>query len=168
MKKLIFKSLLLSTVMLFCLADGKAQDYKFAAGIRLGVPVSLSLKARLSEGNMFEAALGYRNYSGWNWTNISGTYSKYNSLEDVTEGLNWYYGGGASVYFWTYDDNLFFGDEFNNTSFGLHGTVGLDYKFPNKPFNVSIDYLPTYFFNSYVSGFGGGYGALAVRYTIGE
>ena len=47
------------------------------------------------------------------------------------------------------------------------GNLGLDYKFDNTPINISADWVPTIYIGSgYLSGFGGGYGALAVRYTL--
>ena len=168
MKKLLLNAGLILTLITFGFFSSSAQDYKLAVGARLGVPLSASVKTKIGEGKMIEATLGFRNYTYTNWVSVSGNYQKYTSLEEVLDGLNWYYGGGVSAYFWTYDNSVFGRNEFNSTTFGFQGNVGLDYKFENKPINISLDYMPTYFFGGYIGGFGGGYGALAVRYTIGD
>lgn len=169
MKKSLFKSLLASVLFIFGVTSLSAQDYKLAVGARLGVPLSASVKTKIGEGKMIEASLGYRSTSrnfSYDYTrvNISVNYQMYTPLEDVLEGLHYYYGGGISAYFWTYE----FSSDYNSTTFGFQANVGLDYKFDGKPVNVSLDYMPSFFFGGVIGGFGAGYGALAIRYTIGE
>lgn len=169
MKKSLLKSLLVVAVMFLGLSNSNAQDYSAAVGLRIGFPTSISGKFKVAEGKMVEAAIGYRNFSYWNWISLSGAYQIYKPIGAV-DGLHWYWGGGASAYFWSFDnDNIFFaGDDYNTTSFGIQAYGGLDYVFENVPVNLSIDLVPTYFLNSYGSGFAGGYGAIGVRYTIGK
>lgn len=168
MKNLLLNAGLILTLITFGFSSSSAQDYKLAVGARLGVPLSASVKTKIGEGKMIEGTLGFRNYTYTNWISVSGNYQKYTSFEEVLDGLYWYYGGGVSAYFWTYDDSFFGPNEYGSTTFGFQGNVGLDYKFENKPINISLDYMPTYFFGGYIGGFGGGYGALAIRYTIGD
>lgn len=168
MKKLLLKSLFVSALFFFGFSSISAQDYKLAVGARLGVPLSASVKTKIGDGKMIEATVGFRNSTYTNWVSVTANYQMYKPLEDVLEGLNWYYGGGVSAYFWTYDESFFGPNDYGSTYFGVQGNVGLDYKFEDKPVNLSIDYMPTYFFGGYIGGFGGGYGALAIRYTIGE
>ena len=47
------------------------------------------------------------------------------------ESLNWFYGGGGYV-----------GWQYGNTYLGPTGIIGMDYKFPNIPLNLSIDWKP--------------------------
>ncbi len=147
-----------------------AQDYNSAVGLRLGVPVSVSYKTFLGGGsNAFEAFASYRKrsfYSSYDWTRI-GVGAGYQIHKDIAsvDGLMWYFGAGASVYFWNFSNSAYF-DNSNTTSFGLLGFLGLDYSFANVPVNVSIDWVPVFFLNGYGNGFGADSGALSVRYII--
>ncbi len=145
----------------------QAQDYSSAIGLRLGVPLSVSYKHFLGgSNNAIEAFAGFRSYSGYGWFNVGALYQVHKPIADV-EGLRWYFGGGASVFFWNYDNGFVFGDKNNSTtSIGILGNLGLDYKFVNAPINLSLDWVPAFFVNGYASGFGGGYGALSVRYVL--
>ena len=77
-----------------------AQDfYQSAVGARLGSPFSASYKTFVSESSAFEVYAGFRSYGFGGWLNISGAYQIHQPLEDVIEGLQWYYGAGASIFF---------------------------------------------------------------------
>jgi hypothetical protein len=144
------------------IVKSNAQEYKSAIGLRLGYPFSVSFKQFINEKGAFEAFLGARRWRSYGWTNIGLLYQHHTAIPDV-EGLKWYYGGGASLFFWSYDDG-FDGD--GNLSIGILGTLGLDYKFKDYPINLSVDWMPLISLNGYDSGFRGGYGALSARYTI--
>ena len=150
-------------LMMFLFASlSQAQDYKSAIGLRFGYPLSISYKTFVSEKGAFEGVAGFRSFSGYSWFNVGAYYQHNNEIASVN-GLKWYYGAGANIYFWSYDTG-FVGD--GSTSIGISGVLGLDYKFADIPLNVSVDWIPTYFVNGFGSGFGGGYGALAGRYTL--
>lgn len=159
-KKLCFTLALLGA----CLFTVQAQEYNSAIGLRLGSPLSISFKQFISEPGAIEVFAGFRNYSGYGWFNVGGLYQHHFPITSV-EGLKWYVGGGASVYFWNYDFDLP-GDEDTNLSLGILGNLGLDYKFATAPINLSVDWMPSIFISGYGSGFGAGYGALSVRYTL--
>ncbi|HHS95004.1 MAG TPA: hypothetical protein ENJ45_00315 [Phaeodactylibacter sp.] len=142
-----------------------AQNYKGAIGLRLGYPVSVSGKLFIGETTALEAFVGTRGYTYFRWVNAGLAYQKYQLLEiEDLEGLSWYYGAGLNAYFWTYED-LFVGDE-SSLSFGVSGYIGLDYAFEDLPLNLTIDWVPTFFINSYLGGFGGRYGSLGIRYIF--
>jgi hypothetical protein len=44
----------------------------------------------------------------------------------------------------------------------------LDYKFPDTPLNLSLDWAPTFFIGGYDANFAGSLGSLAVRYVLNE
>ena len=159
MKKVIFT---LAMAMGFTFA-AYSQDYNSAIGLRLGYPTSVSYKKFISEKGAIEAFAGFRSYSLYNWFNVGGLYEHHGALPSIADGLSWYFGGGASVFFWSYDDG-FVGD--GSTSVGILGTLGLDYKFEDAPINISVDWLPIFFLNGYGDSFGGRYGALSVRYVL--
>ncbi|MBP7272918.1 MAG: hypothetical protein KA974_03710 [Saprospiraceae bacterium] len=159
MKQVIF------TVMMFCLAATATQaqaEYKNAIGLRLGYPISVSYKTFISEQGAIEVFGGFRGYSNYSWFNVAGLYQHHFTLAHITPGLQWYVGGGAGVYFWNFD----FETDDSNTSFGILGCVGLDYKFQKAPISLTLDWVPSFFISGYGNGFGGGYGGLGVRYTF--
>jgi hypothetical protein len=161
MKKLIFTF----SIICCCIFAAQSQStYKTAIGLRLGYPWSASLKHFISEKGAVEIYAGFRGYVGYRWVNIGGLYQHHSQISDV-EGLQWYVGGGGSIYFWSFN-NGFNNNDAANTSFGLSGCLGLDYKFADVPFQLSVDWVPTFFVNGYGNGFGAGYGALAARYTL--
>lgn len=152
-------------VLLFCLSamafTANAQEYKTAIGARLGYPLSASIKHFVSESNALEAYVGTRGFGTYRYTSVSGAYLRHGSIQGV-DGLQYYAGAGASVFFWKFD----FINNYSPTTIGLQGYVGLDYKFSNLPLSITADWVPTYFFNGYISGFGSGYGALGIRYVL--
>jgi len=160
MKKVI---LALTLVMGLSMA-ASAQNYTSAIGLRLGYPTSVSYKHFISDQGALEGFLGFRSYArSYSWVTLGLTYQHHWDISGV-DGLSWYAGGGLSAFFWNYKDN-FIGAE-GNTSIGVLGALGLDYKFDSAPVNLSLDWLPIFFVNGYGSGFGGGYGALSVRYVL--
>lgn len=147
-----------------------AQEYRTAVGARLGYPLSLSIKHFLNDnGHAVEAYVGTRGWGYGRWVNVSAGYQIHKPLDiEGLEGLHWYYGGGATVFFWNYDNAFAFDDDYSSTAIGIQGYLGLDYAFDDAPVNISVDWIPTFSFNGYLSGFGGGYGSVGVRYILGQ
>ena len=146
----------------------KAQDYELAAGLRLGIPVSLSLKKSLDGTNALEGFVGFRSFGfGGNALNVGGAYQRHYPLTDVTEGLSWYWGAGASVVFLSFQ-NDFLGVQEGSVSIGAQGYLGLEYTLEDKPVSFSLDWVPTIYIsgNQAIRGFGADNGALSVRYII--
>ena len=163
------KTKLITLVVLFlaaCTITHAQSDYSSAIGLRLGSPVSVSYKTFINDKGALEGYVGLRSFGFGNFINISGAYQVHNNIADV-DGLAWYFGGGASIFIWNYD-NDFVNTNFSSTAFGLQGYLGLDYKFKDAPVNLSLDWVPTFFVGGTlnINSFGGGYGALAVRYTL--
>ena len=172
MKKLLQSLALL--LLITCGVTANAQNYKMAVGARLGVPISASFKLFVSESAAIEVFANYRSdkvrtifgtYS-WSSTGVGAAYQLHADI-DAVDGLQWYYGAGASVLYYNYGDTGYY-DDYSNLSFGIQGNIGLDYTFQNVPINLSADWVPTYYINGFISGFGAGYGAFSVRYIISE
>lgn len=159
---------LIALTLCLCFATSvemQAQDYKSAAGLRLGFPWAASYKTFISETNAVEVYLGYRGRSFFNSVSINGAYQIHKDIASV-DGLQWYFGGGAGVQFWSYD----FLDE-SSTLFTASGYLGLQYTFPDTPISVTADWVPTFIFGDGLggfgsTGFGGGVGGLGVRYVL--
>ena len=152
MKNLRFIFPLLLVLILITLSTStQAQTYNSAIGLRLGFPLSASYKTFINENGAIELYAGVRGYSTYSWVNISGAYQVHKPIEGA-EGLQWYFGGGASVYFWNFKDVFGPSTGFANTTLGIQGYLGLDYAIPNTPINLTADWVPTYFFNGFGSG----------------
>lgn len=156
MKKVI---LFFALIFILSAQDLKAQDYQTAVGLRAGWGLSATGKHFISESNALEAIVNFRSILGISFIRVSGLFEVHNDLSSVTEGLQWYFGGGGTMSF------AGGGGIGNNTAFGLIGTLGLDYKFPTAPINISVDWLPIIGFSS-GSGFAADNGGIAVRYTF--
>lgn len=165
--KLFFAYPLLISLFFTTDVQGQGASYSAAGGLRLGYPFSVSLKKFVSEDDAFEVYLGVRNYgAGYSWVNTSGAYLKHFPVEDV-DNLYWYVGGGASLYFFSFKSS-YSGVNASTTVLGLQGYIGLDYRIPDSQVNLSVDWIPSYFFTGIDSGIGVGYGGLAVRYIFDD
>ncbi len=162
MKKSLF-TVAFAAMMVFASHFAHSQSYQSAIGARLGVPFAASYKMFISEPGAIEVFAGFRGYSvGYSWLSINGAYEHHFPISSV-ENLSWYAGGGAGVQFWTWKNNVALD---GNTSISVMGILGLDYKFADIPLNLSLDWMPTFFVNGYLSGFGGGFGSLSARYVL--
>ena len=147
--------------------EAVAQDYKSAAGLRLGYPWAASYKTFISEASALEAYVGYRGWFGYNAISLNGAYQVHKDFDSV-DGLQWYFGGGGGVDCYNYS-----GFEGSNTIIKISGYLGLQYTFEDTPISVTIDWVPTFgigdnLFGFSTSGFQGGYGGLGVRYILGR
>lgn len=172
MKK-YFLLLLLAGSMLLLGGRLYAQEYRSAVGLRLGSPVSASLKTFISNNGAIEGFVNYNTEnisSSYRWSRIGlgASYQQHDDLGTSVNGLSWYYGFGATAYRWGYSDDSFFND-YGSFSLGIQGYLGLEYVFPSRKIVLSLDWVPTYFITGgYVSGFGYDQGALSVRYIFRE
>jgi hypothetical protein len=123
--------------------------YTTALGLRLGYPLGVTLKHFLSPQAALEGIAGV----GYGF-NLTGLYEYHGDFSGAP-GLRWLAGGGLSFYSWPAW----------GASVGLAGILGLDYKFDSAPVNLSLDWLPAFYFTGYNSFTGGG-GAFSVRYTF--
>ncbi|MEM6321322.1 MAG: hypothetical protein AAF960_26930 [Bacteroidota bacterium] len=155
--------LLISFLVCLFAVTSQAQNYQSAIGARLGSPLSVTYKTFLNESSALEAYGGFRSFSGYSWFSVAGAYQIHKPLTSEIDGLNYYFGGGAAAFFWSYDLGF---DGGASTSFGLQGYLGLDYTFADSPINITVDWVPTIFLNGFGSGFGAGYGSLGVRYVL--
>ena len=127
------RALLLSAA-LFLLAGWfnhlSAQDYKVAAGLRFStasptINTAASIKYFFDETNAIEGLVSFGNRFG-----IGTLYEKH-QLIGGTPAFKFFYGGGA-----------YLGFQDNKVWAGPQGVIGLDYKFPNAPVNLSLDWKP--------------------------
>lgn len=153
MKKLVLAA---SFIVLFSLT-ANAQDYKTALGLGIdfgdGVTfVGPSVKHAFAEHHVGQAELGFEDGA----TAITALYQYHDNFENAG-GLNWFAGGGASIFL------VDGGDSF----FALRGSVGLDYRIPDVPLAFSFDWRPALSLDSDVEDrFEAGAFGIGIRYVL--
>jgi opacity protein-like surface antigen len=139
-----------------------AQDYGVGIGLRVlsygGIGVTG--KKIFGDNKALELNATFRNYglSSYNYFEIGGLYERYHEISGV-DGLNWLAGGGVNIGFYKYK---YFS---SSTNIGISGIAGLEYKFPNTPITVGIDYMPLIWLtNGFL--FSSNRGGLTARYVF--
>lgn len=157
------------SITFLCLltTEVQAQDFKTAAGLRLGSPFSLSVKHFFTENSAIEGFVGTRGYQipfggKIRFLHFGATYQRHQPLE-VLEGLSAFYGAGASYILITAK-----GDSFNNSEnlIGINASGGLSYTFEDLPVNISLEWAPTVFIGENTLANGIAYANIAVRYVF--
>ena len=124
---------------LFFFTTSRAQDYKTALGVRLSssqpmVNNSISLKQFINDKTAIEGLLSFGDPLAL------GVLVEFHKPLSAS-GLKYFYGaGGYFAFVKTYNPNH--GRNETDPNFGAQGIVGLDYKFNNVPFNISLDWKP--------------------------
>ena len=172
MRKLLYALGLVVAASSMTTATAQNEASTLMVGARLGVPLSASAKYFISDADAIEAYVGIRGSSVYNWININGAYLRHQplGLDGELAPLNWYFGGGAGVYIFSYDlGPLFDESDFSTTAIAISGYVGLQYPFSDIPLEITLDWSPSLFLgNGFVTGFEGGQGAVGVRYILGR
>lgn len=139
------------------------QLYDAAGGLRIGAPLSLSYKKIIKDNKAFEGYFGTRGKNGYRFVNLSGAYQVIEPIDLWgVEELYYYYGVGASIYFWSFEENG------NNQSVspGIQGYLGLEYTFSDRPISLTLDWIPSIFISGHLSGLRAGYLSIGVRYVL--
>jgi hypothetical protein len=114
------------------------RDYRMAIGLRLSTSVptlsnAVTGKYFITDRSAVEGIISFGNKFGIGA--LLEVYKPFNA-----EGLSWFYGAGAYAGFAKNSDQFGKGD--GRVYVGPTGIVGLDYKFPNVPVNLSLDWKP--------------------------
>jgi hypothetical protein len=153
------KSIFCVAIILFSFS-AKSQDYKTAFGLRGGFSNGLTIKHFLSGTNAIEGILTTR----WGGFNITGLFEVHKALP--TEGLYWYFGGGAHLGVWDGSNgNPWIGGGQTTSVIGVDGVVGMEYTFVDIPLNLGVDWKPALNLLGH-SGLWADNFAISVRYTI--
>lgn len=158
MKKLLFTIIAALVLFTYSTSDVKAQDYKNAIGGRFGSANGISFKTGLKKNTMLELIGNFRSNSNFNYFQVTGLYEVYNPINGA-EGLNWFYGGGATI--GSVKQKGYNGDLY----LGANGVLGLDYKFKDAPINLSLDWIPTLQLTPSTDFYSGDVG-LGIRFTF--
>ncbi|MGV3508566.1 MAG: hypothetical protein ACO1N7_04690 [Sphingobacteriaceae bacterium] len=159
MKKIILP-LFVTAVLLVSSLTTQAQ-YKNALGVRLGDAYGLTYKTFIQSNKALDFILNIRNRKSISYVNLTGLYEVHNPINGAP-GLQWYYGGGASIGSINYkhDD-----DRDNDIYLSVDGVLGLDYVIPNSPLNLSLDWKPALMLTPDTDFYTGGVG-LSIRIIL--
>lgn len=129
------------TVIGFSITESvNGQSYDKGIGIRGGITNGISYKQFIGESAAFEGILGVQ----YNGIQLTGLYEIHSPAFDI-EQLNWYYGIGGHIGFYSngydppYADNNY---DIARPVFGLDGILGLEYHLKEVPFTIGIDVKP--------------------------
>ncbi|MBL0233561.1 MAG: hypothetical protein IPQ08_07840 [Chitinophagaceae bacterium] len=153
MRKILFISVFFISALTSHSQKKGGSSYTTALGVKVWDGGGISLKHFFTQNNAGEL-IGYF----WNQgIRLTGLYEIHGDISG-TSGLKWYIGPGAHIGFY----NTKYGD---NSFIGVDGVLGLDYKFPGAPINMSLDWQPSFEFGD-GRGFNGSWGGLGIRYTF--
>jgi len=108
---------------------------KHAVGVRLGIGNGITYKTFIAEHRAMDFSLDFSSGGDYSTFRLTGLYEIHTNM-DITPGLLWYYGGGASV-----GSRRSKPIDKSDTLLSVDGVVGLDYKFEKAPINLSLDWL---------------------------
>ena len=126
-------------------------DVGLAAGVRVGYPWGLSVKAFVTDEVALEGIAGFQPFWGSPYRatdlRLGGFYHYDLELrEDGLEPLQLMFGASAGLRFWRYDDDFFFGpgdrDGVADVTLGLRAHVGAQYAFDDLPLELTFDVGP--------------------------
>ena len=156
MKKIIFVLIVIAvTTGLF------AMDYGTGVGVRGGLSNGITVKHFIGEKTAIEGLLATR----WGGFEITGLYEIHNAAAFDAPRLNWYYGLGAHIGFWSGKDVGWADDDEDYTVIGVDGIIGIEYNFKELPFNIGLDWKPVFNLAGNTE-FWGDNGALSLRYIF--
>lgn len=161
MRKILLNTVLFTLV--YCatgLAQGKVSNgYEQALGLKF-YPGGVTYKKFVKNNSAIEG-IGYLWKYGFR---ITGLYEFHNTIDDIG-GLKWYAGLGAHLGFWNDDWKKEYPARDNGAAIGVDGVLGLDYKIPSAPINLSLDWQPSFNLIGY-NYTEAGWGGLAIRFTF--
>lgn len=146
--------------------------YKGAVGLRTGYYGNLGIDGKLfiNDKAALEVIATTRSYGSNYYYGYSYRYNEIMALYQIhapfklidnDDGFNWYYGGGASVGFYS--------DDVASNTLSIAGVIGVEYTLPKTPLTFSVDWMPRYFLsrNVYWSGFASNSGGFRIAYYFG-
>lgn len=160
MQNQFLKLIFLFILSISCLSLQGQRNYSVfdaSLGIRMTNGYGISGKFGMPYDGHYIELISY--FAGYEDKSIVNVTALYELTVPLTQTMNFYYGLGPGI-------NILTNLEDVPVQFALNGIVGVDYTFPNAPFNFSFDYLPNYSFDKventfYNNGFG-----LTARYIF--
>lgn len=163
-KKILLIAFLLLTSAIIVNAQNVTNDYKTAIGFK-SLPGGISYKHFISNNNAVEGIM----YFDRDVTRFTALYEIHYDIQSTIEGLKWFIGPGVHLGGWTptFKANNPKKSGLSTMGVGLDGIIGIDYKIDALPFDISVDWQPSFNLTSYsYLSSGITWGGVAFRYTI--
>lgn len=123
------KIFLMAAAAVMTISAAKAQSYDWAVGVRAGGEmIGANVKRMFNPSDGLEVMLATPWDDGFV---VTALYERH--IPVIDRGFNFYYGAGAHVGGWNHKFAL-----------GVDGIVGLEYKIPDVPLVLSVDYKPVF------------------------
>ncbi len=151
-KKIIFSALFVTITVASYAQYTKGSSFKTSLGLKY-YPTAVTLKHHSNLGFTMEL-IGYF----WKGNRLTALFEKDRTIQGLP-GLCWYTGFGAHLSM--YETTQYKGQSL----IGIDGTIGLDYKIPAAPINLSIDWQPSFEFGGGAD-FLANWGGVSVRYVL--
>lgn len=120
-------------------AAQQGSTYDRAIGGRFGVANGITYKHFLNSSHAIDGIVNFQGNRNFTIFKLLGLYEIHQPATFVdVEGLQWYYGFGGGIGHYRYKDT-----NENSLAFSVDGVIGLDYKIPEAPINLSLDWKPT-------------------------
>jgi len=155
------KKIILVLIVIAAATGLFGMDYGTGVGVRGGLSNGLTVKHFIGETIAIEGIFASR----WGGFNITGLYEIHKASAFDVEHLNWYYGLGAHVGFWSGKDVGWADDEDDYTVIGIDGIIGIEYNFQELPINIGLDWKPAFNLSGNTEFWGDG-GALSIRFVF--
>ncbi len=157
------KAILFTILLCGIINISQAQNYSTGAGLRLGSFSGISVKHFISGTNALEGIASLR----WGGFAVTGLYEWQKPIKGA-RNLDYFLGLGAHIGFWDNNKYYWADNNRNNGSFAIIGVdfiAGLEYTFPEVPFNIGVDWKPAFNLIGDTHWWGDGV-ALSIRYTF--
>jgi hypothetical protein len=155
MKKSSLMALVAGMMMAFA-SQTQAQEvtgtYKHAIGGRFGVANGITYKHFLNDSHAIDGIINFQGNREFGLFKLIGLYTVHQPIAFLDfEGLTWYYGGGAGIGSYNYKSQWRVDPQGVRTkienqrglAWSFDGVVGIDFKIPTAPINLSLDWKPT-------------------------
>jgi len=128
----MFKNIICFLLIVLLCKESFSQNMLTNIGIRIegNEPsnIGLTLQRKIATHTNLEGIVHLSD----NTFGFSGIYERYHNITS-NYTLDFYYGGGVTVFF------------YSNIDAGISGIAALRYKFKNIPVNISVDWKPTFY-----------------------
>jgi len=120
-------------------AQESSDSYTRAIGGRFGVANGITYKHFLNESHAIDGIMNFQGNRSFTIFKLLGLYEIHQPINFIdVEGLRWYYGFGGGLGRYRYKDT-----DSSGLAWSFDGVVGADYKIPEAPINLSLDWKPT-------------------------
>ena len=114
-------------------------DYTQAIGGRFGVANGITYKHFLNDSHAIDGIVNFQGNRSFTIFKLLGLYEIHQPINFVNvDGLRWYYGFGGGLGYYNYKDV-----DSDGLAWSFDGAIGVDYKIPEAPINLSLDWKPT-------------------------